>query len=111
VANAANQSRGPAPERGPTGRVSRDRMRTVAYRQDRNPGLLWTMEQLTVYRYEVWNREEAKRHFAPRMATREAIRRVKGEADLTSAMTVGRDAIDSNGFCLHDTPIQSKNTS
>jgi hypothetical protein len=69
------------------------------------------MEQLTVYRYEVWDRKEGKKHFAPLMATREAIRRVKGEADLTSALSVDIASIDSNGFYLQNIAVQSKNTS
>lgn len=52
----------------------------------------------TVYRFEIWDRETLTRSFADRMGTKEAIRRLRGEADLESAKVVDLADVDSAGF-------------
>ena len=56
------------------------------------------MDHETVYRFEVWNLKTRTKSFAPQMGTQQAIRRLRGEADLGSAQTVARCDIDSEGF-------------
>ena len=56
------------------------------------------MLEETVYRFEIWDRETRTTSVADRMGTREAIRRVKGEADLASAKVVDLADVDSAGF-------------
>lgn len=52
----------------------------------------------TVYRFEIWDRETRTTSLADRMGTREAIRRLRGEADLASAKVVRLADVDSEGF-------------
>ncbi|HEY2402068.1 MAG TPA: hypothetical protein VGI23_17065 [Steroidobacteraceae bacterium] len=52
----------------------------------------------TVYRFEIWDRETRTTSFAEHMGTREAIRRLRGEADLSSAKVVQLGEVDSAGF-------------
>jgi hypothetical protein len=56
------------------------------------------MDEATVYRFEIWDRETRTRSLADRMGTREAIRRLRGEADLSSAKVVRLSDVDSAGF-------------
>ena len=56
------------------------------------------MIEETVFRFEIWDRKTRTTSFADHMGTREAIRRVKGEADLASAKVVRLADIDSAGF-------------
>ena len=56
------------------------------------------MVEETVFRFEIWDRKTHTASFADCMGTREAIRRVKGEADLASAKVVRLSDIDSAGF-------------
>jgi hypothetical protein len=56
------------------------------------------MDEETVYRFEIWDRETRTTSFADRMGTREAIRRLRGEADLASAKVVHLADVDSAGF-------------
>ena len=56
------------------------------------------MDEETVYRFEIWDRETRTTSFADRMGTREAIRRLRGEADLSSAKVVRLADVDSAGF-------------
>ena len=56
------------------------------------------MREVTVFRFEVWDPEKRQTVVAPRMATPAAIRRVKGMADLESALVVDETALDENGF-------------
>jgi hypothetical protein len=56
------------------------------------------MDEATVYRFEIWDRETRTRSLADRMGTREAIRRLRGEADLSSAKVVRLADVDSAGF-------------
>ena len=56
------------------------------------------MTEETVYRFQIWDRETRTASFADRMGTREAIRRLKGEADLSSAKVVRLADIDNAGF-------------
>ena len=51
-----------------------------------------------VYDFEVWDRELQKNVTAPYMATPDAIRRLKGIADLESMRVVDRSAVDDRGF-------------
>lgn len=56
------------------------------------------MDEETVYRFEIWDRETRTTALADRMGTREAIRRLRGEADLASAKVVHLADVDSAGF-------------
>jgi hypothetical protein len=56
------------------------------------------MKQETVYRFEVWDRANRTKSFAAQMGTKEAIRRLRGEADLESATAVDAAEIDGDGF-------------
>jgi hypothetical protein len=56
------------------------------------------MNQETVYRFEVWDRETRTSSTSAQMGTRGAIRRLKGEADLDSAKLVDCAEVDAEGF-------------
>ena len=56
------------------------------------------MDTETVYRFEVWDSDTRTKSFEPRMGTRQAIRRLRGEADLESALTVSVLDVDADGF-------------
>jgi hypothetical protein len=61
------------------------------------------MDEIEVYRFAVWDRGRLLQ--SPNMATREAIRRAKGEADLESVRLVPASEVDSAGL------YQGKSTS
>jgi len=52
----------------------------------------------TVYRFQTWNRGAGLKVWATHMGTAEAIRKAKGEADLSSARIVDRHELDQNGL-------------
>jgi hypothetical protein len=57
-----------------------------------------SMETISVYRFQTWDRNLRQGVWSPLMGTREAIRRRKGEADLDSALQVSREEVDANGL-------------
>jgi len=63
-------------------------------------------EFIKVYRFQTWDREAGRYVWATGMGTPEAIRKVKGEADLASALVVARGQVDANGLYHHPiTPV------
>jgi hypothetical protein len=60
------------------------------------------MTKVTVYDYETVDRKTGKSAKAPRMATVEAIRRIKGSAVLESRCIVDAAAVDDDGFARED---------
>jgi hypothetical protein len=60
------------------------------------------MTKVAVYDYETVDRKTGKSTKAPRMATVEAIRRVKGSAVLESRCFVDAAAVDDDGFVRAD---------
>jgi hypothetical protein len=62
------------------------------------------MDQVTVYRFQTWDRNESRSIWRPLMGTREAIRREKGEADLDSALLVSQHEVDANGLYRQSGP-------
>jgi hypothetical protein len=61
-----------------------------------------TVKQQTVYRFEVWDLSTRTKSFVPQMGTPEAIRRLKGEADLESAKQVSAEDLDETGLYWKD---------
>jgi hypothetical protein len=59
-------------------------------------------DNVEVYRFEVWDRAQRKNIAAPYMATPATIRRMKGEADLSSKQIVEKAALDGRGFYCSD---------
>ena len=55
-------------------------------------------EEIEVYRFAAWDRGRLVQ--SPKMATREARRRAKGEADLESVRLVPISEVDSAGLYL-----------
>ena len=53
---------------------------------------------IPVYTFEVWDPLKGAIIVAPRMGTAEAIRRVKGMANLESKQLVDESTIDADGF-------------
>jgi hypothetical protein len=53
---------------------------------------------IAVYTFEVWDRQKGATIVPPRMGTAEAIRRVKGMADLESKRLVDESTVDADGF-------------
>ena len=53
---------------------------------------------IAVYTFEVWDPLKGAIIVAPRMATAEAIRRVKGMASLESKRLVDESTVDADGF-------------
>jgi hypothetical protein len=56
------------------------------------------MKDVAVYTFEVWDRQKGANVIAPRMATAETIRRVKGMADLESKQLVDESKLDPEGY-------------
>jgi hypothetical protein len=56
------------------------------------------MKSETVYLFELWDRQTRTTLKAAKMATRGAIRRLKGEVDLDSAKVVDLADVDAEGF-------------
>jgi hypothetical protein len=56
------------------------------------------MDQVTVYNFDVWDNQAGKYVRARRMATPDTIKRIKGEADLESALVVNRSDVDEYGY-------------
>lgn len=62
-------------------------------------------DRVAVYHFEVWDREQQKNVTAPHMGSQDAIRRMKGMADLESMQMVDRAALDERGFyCVQAPP-------
>jgi hypothetical protein len=59
-------------------------------------------DTVAVYSFEVWDRVQGKNVVAPYMAAPDAIRRMKGMADLGSKIIVPKAALDSRGFYSSD---------
>ena len=53
---------------------------------------------IAVYTFEVWDPQKGAIIVAPRMGTAEAIRRVKGMANLESKRFVDESTVDTDGF-------------
>jgi hypothetical protein len=53
---------------------------------------------IAVYTFEVWDHQKGATIVATRMGTAEAIRRVKGMADLESKRLVDESTVDADGF-------------
>ena len=60
------------------------------------------MSKVIVYRFEVMDRKAAKLIPDARMAPAETIRRLRAEADLTSALEVDASELDDEGFYALD---------
>lgn len=56
------------------------------------------IKNVAVYSFEVWDPEKGANVMAPRMGTPDAIRRVKGIADLESKQLVDPSEVDANGL-------------
>jgi hypothetical protein len=58
--------------------------------------------QVAVYTFQVWDRSVGANVVSPSMATPEAIRRLKGMAELESKRLVDASSVDSKGFYRGD---------
>lgn len=65
------------------------------------------MDQVSVYRFQVWDHEVGDNVWGPRMATQETIKRVRGVADLLTETRVAKTDLDGNGFYLEEKTSQS----
>jgi hypothetical protein len=65
------------------------------------------MDQVIVYRFLTWNREQKRGVWRSVMGTREAIRREKGEADLDSALLVSHHEVDADGLYPKEGPLSA----
>jgi hypothetical protein len=58
--------------------------------------------KVTVYRFEVRDGEQRTKRWNPVMATAQTIRRLKGEADLETAVAVDKSDVDSDGYLIEN---------
>ena len=56
------------------------------------------MDQVSVYRFQVWDHKVRDNVWAPSMATQETIKRVRGVADVLTETRVDKADLDDNGF-------------
>jgi len=66
------------------------------------------MTKITVYRYELSDRQTGQAILAARLATVAAIRRVKGSAILESQCFVEPSQVDGDGFVHETTAVQPR---
>jgi hypothetical protein len=58
----------------------------------------------TVYTFVIWDHDKAATAIYPRMATREAIARMRGKVNEDTAWVVDASALDIEGFYSGDRP-------
>jgi hypothetical protein len=58
----------------------------------------------TVYTFVIWDHDKAATAIYPRMATREAIARMRGKVNEDTAWVVDASALDTEGFYCGDAP-------
>jgi hypothetical protein len=59
---------------------------------------------VTVYTFVIWDHDKGATAIYPRMATREAIAKMRGKVNEDTAWVVDASAIDIEGFYLGDRP-------
>ena len=59
---------------------------------------------VTVYTFVIWDHDKGATAIYPRMATREAIAKMRGKVNEDTAWVVDASAIDIEGFYLGDGP-------
>jgi hypothetical protein len=64
------------------------------------------MDEVSVYRFQVWDHEVRDNVWAPRMATQEAIKREHGVADLLTETRVDKADVDGDGFYPEEKTIR-----
>ncbi len=62
------------------------------------PRMQSKIKNVAVYTFEVWDHQKRVNVVSPRMGTPDAIRRVKGIADLESKQLVDESQVDANGL-------------